>query len=203
MNRARSLIAFSILLVSGWRMLWAATDQPDYKLLNRIAACRSTPCIIAIQPDAQHRTERTVLYTKWLLLLPSSREASRGLLENIPTTDQEVEWLFTLPDWHEGVTTSVIQMKRLDRVYSAWPRLLSVAVRRCPRFLPAYIRYGRLAMNDIHSDYTGFERNVCRADPGGFNSAFRTLSPEEQSYIGKSVFDPENCKPIFVSEADQ
>lgn len=184
-------------------MLWATTDQPDYKLLNRIAACRSIPCIIATRPEAQQRTERTVLYAKWLLLQPSSREASRGLLENMPTTEHEVALLFTLPDWHEGATTSVIQMKRLDGIYSAWPRLLSVAVRRWPDFLPAYIGYGRLAINDIHSDYTSHEQDVCRADPFGFNSAFRTLSPEEQSFIRKSVFDPENCKVIFASEADQ
>src|ERR1017187_5296615 len=102
MNRARLLIAVSIFLVSGWRMLWATSDEPDYKLLNRIAACRSVPCIVAIRPDAKQRTERTVLYAEWFLLQPSSREASRGLLENMPTTEHEVELLFTLPDWHEG-----------------------------------------------------------------------------------------------------
>jgi hypothetical protein len=203
MNQARSLIAFSILLVSGWRTLWAANEQPDYNLLNRIAACRSIPCIMSIQPDAKQRTEQTVLYAKWLLLQPSSRVASRGLLENMPTTEHEVALLFTLSDWHEGVTTSDIQMERLDHIYSAWPRLLSVAVQRWPEFLPAYIRYGRLAVNDIHSDYTGYARNVCRANPDAFNSAFRTLSPEDLSYIRKFVFDPENCKPIFKSEADQ
>ncbi len=181
----------------------AATDQPDYKLLNRIAACQSARCVIAIQPDAQQRTERTVLFAQWLRLQPSNREASKGLLENMPTTEHEVMLLFTLPDWHEGATTSDIQMERLDRIYSAWPRLLSVAVQRWPEFLPAYIRYGRLAINDIHSDYTGYERNVCKANPAGFISAFRALEPEEQDDIRKSVFDPENCKPIFVSEADE
>ncbi len=184
-------------------MAWAHTDQPNYKLLNRIAACPSISCINAIRPNAQQQTERAVLFTKWLLLQPSSREASKGLLENMPTTEHEVMLLFTLPDWHEGATTSVVQMKRLDRIYSAWPRLLSLGVERLPEFLPSYIRYGRLAINDIHSDYTGYERNVCRENSVGFKSAFRALSPEDQSFIRRYVFNPENCKPIFASEADQ
>jgi hypothetical protein len=29
--------------------------------------------------------------------------------------------------------------------------------------------------------------------PGAFDSAFRSLSPEEQRFIRKSVFDPDGC----------
>jgi hypothetical protein len=181
----------------------AATDQPDYNLLNRIAACRSIPCIVANQPDVQQRTERTVFYASWLLLKSSSPEASKGLLESIPTTDHEVMMLFTLPVWHPGATTSETEMDRLYRIYSAWPRLLSVAVRRWPEFLPAYIRYGRLAMHYMHSDYADYERKVCRKNRGRFNSAFRTLSEEDQTSIRKFVFDPDHCEPIFASLADQ
>ncbi len=203
MKRARLLFTSSIFLVLGVGRLWATTDQPDYKVLNRIAACHSVPCINAIQPSLHKSTERTVLYAKWLLVQPSSRAASRGLLENMPATEHEVLLLFTLPDWHEGATTSEIQMKRLDRIYRAWPRLLSVAVQRWPEFLPAYIKYGQLAISDIHSDYTGYEQHVCIANPHEFNSAFQTLTPKQQRLIRESVFDPDGCKPIFTSEGDQ
>jgi hypothetical protein len=197
----RSLI-FSILLLSP-RIAPAAPDQPDYKLLNRIAACKSIPCIVANQPDVQQKTEWTVFYVRWLLLKPSSRQASKGLLENIPTTDHEVMMLFTLPVWHKGATTSETEMDRLYRIYSAWPRLLSVAVGRWPEFLPGYIRYGRLAMHYMHFDYAENERKVCRKDRGPFNSAFRTLSAEDQTCIRRLVFDPDHCEPIFASVADQ
>jgi hypothetical protein len=202
MNRRSSLILSAILFAIGSRITAAATDQPDYKLLNRIVACPSVRCVVADLSSTKNETERTVLYTKWLLLQPSSRAASKGLLENMPTTEQEVVLLFTLPDWHEGVTTSEVQMQRLDRIHTVWPRFLGTAVQRWPDFLPAFIRYGRLAVDDTHSDYTDHERRVCRADPGRFKSAFLTLSADDQAYIRRYVFDPNGCKPIFASEAD-
>jgi hypothetical protein len=143
-----------------------------------------------------------VLYSQWLLLQPSSQVASKGLLENMPTTDREVMLLFTLSDWHEGATTSENQMEELDRIHTAWPRLLAAAVQRWPKFLPAYIRYGRLALDDIHSDYTGYEQRVCQAAPRRFKLAFHTLNAKDQTYIRKYVFDPTGCKPIFLSEAE-
>jgi hypothetical protein len=203
MNWRCSLIPFAIVLTLGSRLAIAATDGPDYRLLNRIAACRSVRCVVANAPSAKNKTERTVLYAKWLILQPMSRVASKGLLENMPTTEQEVVLLFTIPDWHEDATTSESQMERLDRIHSAWPQLLGLAVQRWPEYLPAYIRYGRLAVDDIHSDYTGYERRVCTADPRRFDSAFRTLGADDRAYIRRYVFDPDGCKPIFLSEADR
>ena len=194
--------AFTILFFSA-RMAPAATDQPDYQLLHRIAACQSIPCVLANQTAVHQRTEWTVFYARWLLLKPSNREASRSLLENMPATDHEQFLLFTLPTWHKGATASVEQLEQLDRVYSAWPRLLSMAVLRWPEFLPAYIRYGRLSAHYLHSDYTDYERKVCRKDRSGFNSAFRTLSAEDQTFIRRFVFDPDGCEVIFGVYDDQ
>jgi len=197
-------IALAVLLASGslTGQKTGAGAQPDYTLLNQVVACRSIHCIVADLPMAKGKTDRTVLYAKWLLLQPSNRDAAKGLLENMPTTEQEVILLFTLPDWHEGVTTSEAQMERLDRIHTAWPQLLAAAVQRLPEFLPAYIRYGRLAVDDNHSDYTGYEQRVCRADPKRFESAFLTLSADDQAYIRKYVFDPTRCEAIFLSEAE-
>jgi hypothetical protein len=142
-----------------------------------------------------------VLFTKWMMLNPSSGAAAKGLLENIPTTEEESAALMMLPDWHEGATTSVADMQRLDLIHESWPRLLSVAVRRFPEYLSAYIRYGRLAVNDFHSDYTGYEREVCRADHRRFAEAFPGLTADDQGHLRKYVFNPDTCTPIFVSEA--
>ena len=202
MNDLRILFAVWILLSAGARTVSAIDEKPDYKLLNRIAACQSVQCVLKNKTTADNNIERTVLYTKWLLIEPSSAEASRGLLENMPSTDHEVMLLFTLPDWHDGATTAVTEMGRLDHIYQAWPRLLGSAVQRWPQYLPAYIRYGRLAVDDIHSDYTGYERRVCKANPVRFLSAFHTLNADDQAYIRKFVFDPDACKPIFASEAE-
>jgi hypothetical protein len=91
-------------------------------------------------------------------------------------------------------------MKKLASLYEGWPRLLSKAVRQFPGYLAAYIRYGRLAVNDIHSDYTGYERSVCRADHSKFVAAFLTLNREDQQYIREHVFNPDTCSPVFLSE---
>ena len=176
--------------------------KSDYALLNVIASCRTVGCVTAKQSEAHEKLERIVLYTKWLLLDANSRTASKQLLENLPTSEAELLAMMTLPDWHDGATKSEADMKRLDAIYENWPRLLSLAVRRFPQYLPAYIRCGRLAVNDIHSDYTGFERSVCRADPAKFRAAFQSLNAHDQQYISRYVFNPSTCKPIFVSEAD-
>src|SRR5215469_720733 len=181
---------------------WSQKSDPDYKLLTAIASCRTVKCVTAKQNAAHQRLEKTVLYTKWMLLEPSSRTAAEGLLSSLPSSDEEVVAFMQLPDWHEGTTTSTAQMKKLDTVYESWPRLISIAVQRFPQYLPAYIRYGRLAVNDIHSDYPGFARRVCRADRDRFVTAFHSLSADDQQFIGSHVFDPKLCKPIFLSEAE-
>lgn len=202
MNDLWAIFAFWILLGAGAGTASAIDEKPDYKLLNRVAACQSVPCVLQNRTTADSNIERTVLYTRWLMIEPSSAEASRGLLENMPSTDHEVMLFFTLPDWHDGATTADAQMERLDHIYQAWPRLLGRAAQRWPKYLPAYIRYGRLALDDIHSDYTGYERKVCEANRGRFLSAFHSLSDDDQAYIRKFVFDPDGCKPIFASEAE-
>jgi hypothetical protein len=203
MIKPNALVLSSILLIFGSMVARAATEQPDYKLLNRIAACRSVRCLSENKSSVKDKTARMVLYTNWLILEPGAAEASKQLLVDLPTTELEVMLLATLPDWHDGATTSRKQMQRLDRVYRAWPRLLSVGVRRWPEFLPACIRYGRLAISDIHSDFTGFERGVCRANPRRFRAAFLSLNAEDQAYLRNAVFDPDGCKPIFLSEAEK
>ena len=202
MIRKLAIIAFSVLLSSPWQVR-ASTDQPDYNLLNQIAACQSIACLTAHQPAIHNRIEWTVLYANWLLLKPSSREAARGLLENMPATDQEQMFMFTLPVWHKGATTSDEQLARLDDIYNEWPRLLSLAVLRWPEFLPAYIRYGKLAAQYLHTDYTDYEQKVCKKDRSGFDSAFHTLSAEDQALIRRFVFDPDGCQATFGIGADQ
>ena len=193
-----------LVLLSGLAVSpYAQSSEPDYGLMNAIASCRNVKCVRSYEGKAQRKLERTVLYTQWALLDASNREASWGLLSNLPTTENELTALMTLPDWHEGATKSQADMFRLAAVYDKWPRLLAVAVRRFPEYLPAYIRYGRLAVMDAHSDYTGHEQTVCRSDPKRFAEAVRTLSVDDQDFIRQHVFNPDTCHAIFVSETEK
>jgi len=200
MIRHIGAIASSAILVVALHAqdAWAA---PDYKLINSIAACRTVRCVLQYRLAANDKLEKIVLNARLLTIDPSSRPGAIGLLDNLPATEDEEVALFTLPDWHEGATNSVEEMKRLDKLYESWASLLSVAVERNLEYLPNYIRYGRLAVDDIHSDYTAYEQKVCRADPGRFRAAFLTLSADDQNYLRTYVFRPDDCKPIFVSEA--
>lgn len=201
-HNAKQMNTCVILVLLASTSVWAEQHDPDYKLLSAIASCRTVKCVMAKRSNARQRVERTVLYAKWILLDPSSRTAAQGLLVNLPSTENELTAFMTLPDWHEGVTTSTADMKKMAVIYESWPRLISAAVQRFPQYLPEYIRYGRLAVNDIHSNYTGFARSVCRANRGRFLTAFNSLNAGDQQFIKSHVFDPETCEPIFVSEAD-
>jgi hypothetical protein len=197
-----AFVALSIIFASA-RKAPAATDLPNYELLNRIAACQSVACVEANRTAVKQKTEWTVFYASWLLLKPSSREASKGLLENIPATDQEQMQLFTLPVWHKGATSTDEQMELLDRIHSEWPRLLSAAALRWPEYLPAYIGYGKLAAHYLHTEYADYERKVCRKDRSGFSAAFRTLNADDQNIIRGFVFDPDGCATILVTDPFQ
>ena len=196
--------ALVFVLLSGLTVTpYAHCTGHDYKLMNAVASCRNVKCVRLYESKVQDKLERTVLYAQWALLDASSQEASHGLLTNLPTTEDELIALMTLPDWHEGATKSQADMMRLAAVYESWPRLLAVAVRRFPEYLPPFIRYGRLAVMDAHSDYTGHEQTVCRSDPKRFAESFRTLSVDDQDFIRQHVFNPDTCHAIFVSEAEK
>ena len=203
-RRARACMSmFTLgLLLCGFVRAQTTAPLPNYQLLNSIASCPTVTCVTEKQNDMDSKVEKTVLYTTWLILDPSSQTASIGLLENMPATRDELAAFMTLTDWHEGAANSDDDGRRLEAVYKNWPRLLSVAVRQFPGFLPTYIRYGRLAVNDIHAGYTSFERTVCQTDPKRFVAAFRSLGPDEQRFIRKRVFNPYTCQPILFSKAE-
>ena len=167
-----------------------------------MSLCADVECLNAYRQQAGGtKLGRIVYYEKWLLLEPS-RTAAERLLHSIPESEAEQSQMMTLPDWHEDATKSTRDMESLAKIYEHWPRSLADAVMMFPEYLPAYIRYGLLAPNDIHSDYTGNEERVCHSDPARFQAAFQRLDWKTQAHLRKYVFNPEKCRAIFVSEAE-
>jgi hypothetical protein len=167
-----------------------------------MSLCSDVECLNAYREKAgTTKLARIVYYEKWLLLEPS-RTAAEGLLHNIPASESEQSQMMTLPDWHEDATKSRKDMESLARIYEHWPHSLANAVMMFPQYLPAYIRYGMLAPNDVHSDYTGNEERVCRNDPARFQAAFDSLDGKTQAHLRKFVFNPEKCRAIFISESE-
>jgi len=176
--------------------------QPDYKLLAAISRCPDVPCLNAYREQVGvSKLARIVFYEKWILLEPS-KIAAEGLLRNLPESEAEQSQMMALRDWHDTVTNSKEDSAPLAAIYESWPRSIADAVIVFPQYLPAYLRFGLLAPNDIHSDYTGNEERVCRRDPARFRVAFEYLNGKTQSHLRKYVFDPERCRAIFVSVAE-
>lgn len=176
------------------------TPGPDYKLLSSMADCPDMTCLDGYRQQAgNNKLAKIVYYQKWILL-QHSKTAAEGLLRNLPQTDAEQTQLMTLRDWHEDANKS--RDDGLAEIYESWPSSIADAALAFPQFLPVYIRYGLLARQDVHSDYTGHEERVCHADPIRFQDAFGRLDRKTQSELRKSVFNPDKCRAIFVSEGD-
>ncbi len=188
------------MLVLGVCSSKAQTLSVDYKVVNVIASCKNVQCVVKQRTKARGKIERAVLYSKWLLLNPSNHDASRNLLENIPATEEEAMAIVTLADPHEGVVASGRQVQQLGLIYTKYPELLATSVRRHPKYLPAYLRYGCVD-NDIHSKYSLYARKVCLANWDKFMAAFKSLTPDEQQRLRGFVLDPNQCRRIFEPEA--
>jgi len=177
----------------------APKPQPDYELLTAISRCSDVKCLDAYrQRVGARKLARIVFYEKWILLEPS-RIAGEGLLHNMPESIEEQAEMMTLADWRDASKSKV---ESLAEIYESWPRSVADAAIALPQFLPEYIRYGLLAPNDIHSDYTGNEERVCRSDRTQFLNAFYRLDRKTQAQLRKSVFNPEKCHAVFVTDSE-
>jgi hypothetical protein len=180
----------------------AATTQPDYQFLTVLVNCPDVKCLDAHrQQVGDRKLSKIVYFEKWFLLEPS-RAAAEGLLRNLPDSELEEQQMMTLPDPHDGTTKSGNAAGGLAEIYQNWPHSVAEAVMVFPQYLPVYIRYGLLARDDIHSDYTGNEERVCHHDPQAFQDAFYRLDRKTADQIRKHVFNPEKCRAIFQSESD-
>lgn len=209
MNRKCSFSLAGLLLVTFFSTAALAQKpaeqpiaQPDYKLLTTISLCRDVPCLNAYREQVGvSKLARIVFYEKWILLEPS-RTAAEGLLRNLPESESEQSLMMALREWHDNPANSKEDLSGLAEIYESWPRSIADAVIVFPQYLPAYIRFGTLAPNDVHSDYTGNEERVCRKDPARFRAAFEMLNGKTQAHLRKHVFDPEKCRAIFVSDSE-
>jgi len=199
-----SVLLFAAFLCHGIcaQLTPAPSPEPDFKFLAAISLCGDVECLNAYREKAgSTKLARIVYYEKWLQLEPS-RTAAEGLLHNIPVSESEQSQMMMLPNWHDDATKSTKDMESLAGIYQDWPRSIANAVMVFPQYLPAYIRYGLLAPNDVHSDYTGNEERVCRNDRARFQAAFDSLDGKTQSRLRKFVFNPEKCRAIFISESE-
>jgi hypothetical protein len=176
---------------------------PHYRFLVQMGECKTLDCLKALRSRIPS-TERTadIVYFSQQMLLRPSKNAAAGLLNAIPSTSAEQNLFINFSGWHDGETESMHDMEVLGRIYERWPKLVTKAVLLRPDMMVQYVRFLRLAPNDIHSDFTGKAEKVCEKNRAAFGAAFALLPQEEQKYIRKYVFEPSSCKAIFLSESE-
>lgn len=177
---------------------------PVYQLRAKLARSHSIGELRRIhEKSAVHdRITELVFFTRWLSLSPKSISAARGLIRTIPSSEEEAVALMTLADYPGSGNISADEMSALDKVHGEWPRVVARATLLLPGSIKAYVSFLHLATTDMHSDFTGYAQKVCRKLPKQFRAAVAELPETERNYVRKYAFDAENCKPIFVSEAE-
>lgn len=185
--------------------LWRASSIPrgERPLLVAMAMCDTAECVNAAYSRIRHPdlVARLVLYSNLARLDPSDREAGCHLLANLPKTGRAFGMLSSLgvplyPD------ETYAEQVAVSDAYWQLNRRLAKALKCCPGNLPAFIRYGHLAIRDSHNDYPNWAVRVCRSNPSHFLEAFETLSLEDQHYIAKYVIEPKGCKQIAFPETE-
>jgi hypothetical protein len=176
--------------------------KTEMKRLVAMATCKTVGCVDATYAKiAKPETlARIVYYSGLLRLRPGDRTASLGLLSNIPKENEDQSRLSLLPVSYVGETTA--ENVAIAQTYWDYSKNLARALKLFPRFLPAFIGYGRLAIRDHHDNYPNWAARVCRSNPNRFLEAFETLSPEDRHYVAKYVIQPSGCKQIAFPEAD-
>lgn len=172
-------------------------------LLAEIASCQSAACATATfrrihRPDT---AAKVVYYTELLGLRAHERRYALDLLLITPKSECEMITLSNLgtPLFE---AESFRDMGRVGSAYDNLSRNLAVALKSYPEFLPTFLQFGEVALNDSCSDdYPAVVTHVCQASPERFRRAFETLSKADQAYISKFIIKPHGCKQIAVSEA--
>ncbi len=174
-----------------------------YRTLVEMADCKNLSCLSMQRAKlpSDERMANLVFFSREMELRPDTK-AAEGLLQATPATVADETMFTNFPTWHDGATETVHDMASLGRIYNRWPRLVARAALLRPDCMTNYVRYLRLAPNDMHGDFTGNAEIVCRKKHTAFVKAFEGLSDDDRAFIKKYVFDATSCKAIFLSEAE-
>lgn len=185
----------------GETTLWGI-PKGEGPLLVAMATCKTIACINTsyAKISKPEMVARIVYYTNLLRIDPKSQSASHGLLLNIPRTGRQNAHLIVLStNMYPGETDG--EISAVGQAYWNFNQNLAHALRLHPEFLPAFIRYGTVALT-LQSTYPKWATRVCKLNPERFLRAFRTLRVKDQQYIAKYVMQPKGCKQIFYPEAE-
>lgn len=201
MTRRICFVCTLVLIIAA--KSYAGTPVFTYRARTTMAQCRTLTALQKAhgKSGVHDKVTELVFFSRWLALSPRSQVAMRGLLKNIPVTEQEAEDLMTLSDPPEEITASENAMLALGNIHDQWPKLVAHAVILAPDRMQNYVAYLPLATIDPHSNFTESAQRVCSKLPQEFRLALNSLSQKDRDYVRTKVFDADHCRALFVSEA--
>jgi hypothetical protein len=191
-----------VMIIAG--KSFTQTPVSAYRARTAMAQCRTVTALEKAHGKSgiHDKVTELVFFSRWLSLSPRNTAAARGLLQNIPATEKEAEYLMTLSDPPEEISASENTMLALGKLHDQWPKLVANAVILTPGSMQNYVSYLPLATIDPHSNFTGNAQRVCSKLLKEFRLALGNLSPKDRHYVRNKVFDADHCRPLFVSEAE-
>ena len=115
-----------------------------------MADCKSLRCLLTQRkrlPNGEKMTD-LVFFSREMELRPDTKAAD-ALLQAVPASNAEQTMFTNFPTWHDEVTETEHDMAALGRIYERWPRLIARAGLLKPDRMTFYVRYLKLAPNDI------------------------------------------------------
>lgn len=180
-----------------------AQDCSEVRAAAEMARARSVRTLVLASSRAggSYLAQLVFAYRSFQLN-PGDRIAAGRLLGLIPATDIHQQTVMTLGD-SLCAQEPVADMETLDQVGAGLAREFTRGVILVPKFLPSYVNYAIVAIDDPHSDYAIQMAKVCRRAPSAFGKAVEGLPEVKRRFFVEHVMNPKNCRPLAVPEAEE
>lgn len=170
--------------------------------ISRMAESKSNATLATWRKKAGDSYAARLVYSfRSFELNSNDHSAASRLLSLVPPSKEEE------PFWHalDGFLCKeekVDEIKTLADLQARIPRNIARAVILVPEKMPDYVSYAYTSIQDPHSDYAVQMRSVCRGRHKAFIVAVNSLAPDDKLWFVKKIFNPNDCRPIAVPEAD-
>jgi len=198
----RARILGCLLLVAA-DLFGVYISQEDGATLLRFVHCTNIKCLSEAESGSTHsQLIELVFYTKSIQINPLSKTAAAGLLRHTPRTVEELD-LFAKLIASVSPNETDSENRALAKVYFNYPANLAKAAKCEKSALERFLAFGRIAIHDPHLDYPQQAARLCKSNHRIFLKGFSELVPNEQLYFRTRIVNPETCRAVAKTEADE
>ena len=166
----------------------------------RMARARSMAAVDAAKRQSGESYRAHLVYAHRAFQLHGTRLTAETLLKLLPADEGQQTIVVTLGD-SLCDREPLKDMRTLSRVNETFAREVARAVILSPKFLPSYVAYSLVAVNDPHSDFAVRMSRVCQQDHSAFLNALKQLPDDKRHLFAQHVMDADHCKALARPEA--